>query len=172
MASGDVVGIISQIIPPQSSFATPDFVVGGSTPVEEFPVYDFPADSSVYLDFICTLQGYGGGGLTITPPWSASATAGGSNQVRWEAAIRRIADDAEDVNTAHTYDFNGASDSPPSAIGEISYPTITFTDGVDMDSLADGEAFVLRVYRDHDHADDAMSGDAELWAYNLVIAET
>lgn len=172
MASGDIVALMGPVSPPSSDFATLDIVDGGSTPAEQYPVWDFPADASKYIDIACMLQGYDGGGLTITLPWSASATAGGANQVRWEVAIRRIADDAEDVNTSHTYAFNGVSDSPPSAIGELSYPTVTFTDGADMDSLADGEAFILRVYRDHDHADDAMSGDAELWADQIVVAET
>ena len=63
-----------------------------------------------------------------------------------------------------------ASDTAASASGELSYPTITFTDGADMDSWADGELAIVRVYRDHDHGDDGMTGDAELW--DLLGKET
>jgi len=161
MASGDAVVQVLQIIPPGASAATIDTRAGGSTPAEALLVYDFDASSDEYMDFLCKLEGYGSGGLTFTLPWSASSATTG--QVRWEIAIRRFADDAEDLDGAHTYDYNAVSDTAPSASGEISYPTVTFTDGADMDSWADGELAIVRVHRDFDHADDGMTGDAELW---------
>jgi len=161
MASGDPVVQVLRAIPPGADAATQDVRAGGSTPAESVPVWDFDASSTEYLDFLCVLQGYDGGGLTFTLPWSASSATSG--QVRWEVAIRRIADDAEDVDSSHSYSTNGASDTAPSASGEVSYPTVTFTDGADMDSWADTELAIVRVMRDHDHADDGMTGDAELW---------
>ena len=90
----------------------------------------------------------------------------------WDADINDAAtgvidyevDDADDIDDAHTYVYNGVSDTAPSASGELSYPTIAFTDGADMDSWAEGELAIVRIYRDHDHGDDGMTGDAELWA--------
>jgi hypothetical protein len=161
MASGDAVVQVLEIIPPGANGALFDFRVGGSTPPEAVPVYDFPANAYAYLDFKCRLSGYDGNGLTLATPWSASSATSG--QVRWGAAIRRIADDAEDIDNSHTYDYNEVSDTAPSASGEVSYPTITFADGVDMDNWDDGELAIVRVYRHYDHADDNMSGDAELW---------
>lgn len=161
MASGDPVVQVLKAMPPGSSAATMDVRAGGSTPAESAMVWDFDASSSEYLDFLCALVGYDGGGLTFTLPWSASSATSG--QARWEIGIRRLNDDAEDVDSSHSYVTNGASDTAPSASGELSYPTITFTDGADMDSWADGELAIVRVYRDHDHGDDGMSGDAELW---------
>jgi hypothetical protein len=90
---------------------------------------------------------------------ASSATSG---VCRWGAAIRRLNDDAEDLDSAHTYDYNDTDDTAASASGELSYPTIAFTDGADMDSLADGETFILRVRRNASHANDTMTGDAEL----------
>jgi hypothetical protein len=34
-----------------------------------------------------------------------------------------------------------------------------------MDSLADGEFFILRIRRDADNAGNTMTGDAELWSF-------
>ena len=160
MASGDPVVQVLRIMPPGASAATMDARAGGSTPAESVIVYDFDASSDEYMDWLCKLVGYDGGGLTFTLPWSASSATSG--QVRWELAVRAMPDDTEDIDSAHTYVFNGVSDTAPSASGELSYPTIAFTDGADMDSWADGELAIVRVHRDYDHADDGMSGDAEL----------
>lgn len=161
MASGDPVVQILEVMPPGANAATIDIRPGGSTPAENVLVYDFDASSDEYMDFKCMLRGYDGGGLTFTLPWSASSATSG--QARWEVGIRRMDDDAEDIDAAHTYDYNGVSDTAPSASGELSYPTIAFTDGSDMDSWADGEVAIVRVHRDYDHAEDGMAGDAELW---------
>jgi hypothetical protein len=106
--------------------------------------------------------------LTWTLPWSASTST--TNETRWSVAIRRIADDAEDVDTSHTYDYNDVDDTAPSASGELSYPTLTMTNGADMDSWADGELAMVRVRRNATHANDDMTGDAELWT--LIGRET
>lgn len=163
MASGDPVLFILEALPPAADAATPDTRPGGSTPAETVSVWDFDASTIEYMDFKVYLSPkYGGGGLTLTLPWSASTATSGA--VVWQAAIRRIADDAEDIDAAHTYDYNAASaDTAPTASGEISYPTIAFTNGADMDSLAAGEYAILRVRRKTDDAGDDMTGDAELW---------
>lgn len=161
MASGDPVVQILKIMPPGASAATLDVRAGGSTPAESVMVFDFDDSADEYMDFLCRLCGYDGSGLTIGTPYSMSSAV--ANQVRIEAAIRRMNDDAEDIDSAHSYDYNGVSDTVPSAAGELSYPTITFSDGADMDSLADGEVFILRIHRDYDHGDDTANGDMELW---------
>ena len=92
----------------------------------------------------------------------SSAVSGG---VRLEAALRRLQDDAEDADSSHTYDFNGVTDTVPNAAGEVGYANITFTDGADMDSVADGELFILRLRRKHDDAGDDATGDLELLGF-------
>lgn len=171
MASGDVVGFIGDIVQPGANYATFDVRVGGSTPAEGVPVYDFDDTTAEYLDLYCALNGYGGGGLTVTLDWSATTATSGA--VVWGAAIRRVADDAEDVDASHSYDYNNASaDTAASASGERSRATITFSDGADMDSLANGEPFILRVRRNPADGGDDMTGDAELWAWTVTIKET
>jgi hypothetical protein len=73
------------------------------------------------------------------------------------------------MDAAHTYVYNVITPTPPSAAGELAYDTITFTDGADMDSVAEGERAIMRVRRS-DSA--AMSGDAELLWPAIVIRET
>lgn len=168
MASNDPVVSIVTIMPPQTLFAPLLRRAGGSTPAEAINVWAFDAATIEYLDFLCVLQGYGDGGLTFTLPWmAATATA---NETRWGAAIRRINADAEDIDVSHTYDFNDVDDTAPTNSGETSYPTITFTDGVDMDSWADEELAIVRVRRNATHVNDDMAGDAQLWT--LVGKET
>lgn len=172
MASGDTLLILTALAstPPDADAATLDVVAGGSTPAEQVPVLDFdPGATQEYADFICEMpQSYGGGGLTIIIKWSSDATSG---DCVWDIAIRRVQDDAEDIDGAHTYAYNSVTSTTASAAGELDYATITFTDGADMDSVAVGESFVLRLSRDSDEAADTMdSNDAEFWS--MEIKET
>lgn len=175
MASGDTLFVLRahDAAPPASGYAQPDIVDGGSTPPEAVPVWDFDGGSSdEYVDFICMMpSNYAGGGLTCTIVWGSSDVAGGTSGVVWGIAFRRIADDAEDINSSHSYSFNDVNPNPPSAIGEVSYDNITFTDGADMDSVDVGDYFILRIRREaSDTTNDTMSGDAELHA--IYIKET
>jgi len=129
----------------------------------------YDAATVEYLDFLCVLQGYSGGGLTFTVVWSATSATTGN--VIWSIGIRRVADDAEDIDTSQTYDYNdSAAAAAASASGEVSYDNITFTNGADMDSWADGEVAVVRLRRFASDAGDTMTGDGELWA--LIGKET
>lgn len=62
MASGDLVGIVGDIVQPSTLYATFDVRVDGSSPVANMPVYDFDDGTIEYLDVYCRLNGYGGGG--------------------------------------------------------------------------------------------------------------
>ena len=166
MASGESVIQILDVQIPAVNGAALTMRAGGSTPAERFVCYAFDAATIEYLDFKCLLSSnYDGGGLTITLPWmGATATTG---VCRLETAVRRIQDDTENVGTAHTYDYNAVDDTVASVSGELSYPTLVFTNGVDMDSWAAGEIAVVRVRRNASHVNDTMAGDAQLvgfWA--------
>jgi len=168
VATGDVVVQILEDMPPATSYATFDVRAGGSTPAESFAVYDFDAAADEYMDFKAFLKGYDGGGLTFRIGWASTSAT--SNVCRWGIAIRRFADDAEDMDTSQTYNFNELDCTAASASGEVVYDDITFTNGADMDSWAEGEFAVVRIYRNADHANDTMTGDAEL--VTLVGYET
>lgn len=162
MASGEQVVQILDVMPPASSFALPGVWAGGSTPAERLHIFRFPDAAAAYLDFKCVLQGYDGGGLTFSIKWGTLTVT--TNNCVWQLAIRRLADDAEDIDTSQTYDFNTVTAAAPSASGEPAYDTIAFTSGADMDSLADGEIFILRLFRDPGHASDNLGDEAQLWS--------
>lgn len=168
MASGQVVGHVLGVMLPGSNFAPPSQRIGGSTPTERVDINLFDAAAIEYLDFKVLLRGYAGGGLTMLLPWSAATATSGV--CRWGVAVRRMQDDAEDIDTSQTYDFNDVDDTAANVSGELSYPTIAFTDGADMDSWANGEIAIVRVRRNATHANDTMTGDAELWG--IEIRET
>lgn len=160
MASGDPVVEVLGVLPVGANPATPDVRVGGSTPVEHFDVWDFDAATIEYLDFLCRLQGYGGGGLTWTLPVSASSAT--SAEARMGVAVRRLT--SEDVDISHAYAFNDVDITANGTSGVITEGTVTHTDGADMDSWANNEMAVVRVRRNATHANDDMTGDAELWS--------
>ncbi len=172
MASGNTLLILTPLdnTPPATVYATFDTMVGTSAPVENIPVLDFDDTTVEYADFYCCLPShYAGGGITLTFIWSQALT---TNTIVWQAAFRRVQDDAEDLDTtAQTYDYNktGAL-TPANVVGEVAYDTITFTDGADMDSVAVGEYFILRVARLPTDANDTSVGDSSLHA--IVMKET
>jgi hypothetical protein len=76
LASGDPVVQVLDILPPTTLFAVLTRRVGASAPAEGQNVWAFDATTTWYLDFLCALRGYGGGGLTFTLPWTASTSSG------------------------------------------------------------------------------------------------
>jgi hypothetical protein len=174
MASGDTLIILTaeHANPPNATLAAQLTVMAGtSTPAESIPVVAFDDTAQEFMDFRGVMpQHYSGGGITLIIGYSAAEAA--PDVVDWEAAFRRIADDAEDLDTtAHSYDFNGVVDTAPSVIGEVAYATITFTHGADMDSIIAGDYFILRVSRDPtpDSGTD-VTGDA--FIHFIEIRET
>lgn len=159
MASGQIMTLI-EMPSPTTSFAPLSVRTGGSSPAENMPCWLFDQSAIEYKDFWVYLSNYGGGGLTLTIPWAAvSATTG---VVRWSAALRAIPDDTEDVDVAQTYDFNDTDATTATASGELAYDTVTFTNGADMDSIANNQVGILRIRRNASHANDTLVGDAQM----------
>lgn len=177
MASGDLLFTlpVGTLHPPATSGAAFTAIAGASSPAERFVVAAFDSTNVEYLDTdqLTMPPAYSGGGITVKVVTGASATAGGTAGYIYGGAFRRVADDAEDLDTtAHTYEFNdcAAEIQPPSVVGETSVDNITFTNGADMDSVAAGDQFVFRVRRNSDHADDTLGEDTYLHA--VLIYET
>ncbi len=159
-------------IPPGTGYATNDIRVGGSSPAEAFAVFSFPDGSDTIMDYHGTAWKYQGGGLTFKFAFMAGGSVT-SGDVRWGAAIRRIADDADDVDASHSYDFNEVTVTTASVNGELKYvATVAFTDGADMDDLAEGERFVLRLRRNGDDGADSMTAAAQVLVGSEVLVET
>lgn len=158
--TGRVVEIISVDCPADDA-PTPGTRDGGSTPAERQAAYEFDTAIDTYLDHRCWLSGYAGGGLTFTVAWRADTATSGD--VRLGLAIRRL-DTGEDYDVAHTFVFNSVDSTAPDAAGKTQYATITFTDGADMDSVVDGEVFILRFIREGTHVNDDMTGALQVLA--------
>lgn len=150
--------------PPSSAYATPDVRNG-------LLVLDFDAAADENAIFVDVLpRNYGGGGLTVYIHWMASTATTGS--CRWQAAIERHlagTDDSDADSFAAAQSAGGTAVTPS---GTEIVTAITFTNGAQMDSLAVGERFRLKVTRDADGTSgtDDMAGDAELVA--IEIKET
>lgn len=131
------------------------------------PVLDFDAASDEFAVFSGVLpSNYGGGGVTVKIVWTAASAT--SNNTIWQAAFERMNTDmdGDSFASAQSSAASAANGSP----GVTTTATIAFTDGAQMDSLAVGEAFRLRINRDANSASDTMTGDAEV--IRVMIFET
>ena len=166
MASGQPVlrGWIA--LPPTTLFAYQMSVLGGSTPAEQFWPFAFDDNVQRYVDFLCLLQNYGGGGLTFQLDHDTSTGTAGNN-ARIGIAVRRIDSNSEDLDTAHTYDYNFSDLATPATRGRWMRSTMAFTNGADMDSVADGERCIIRVQREGNHANDTIGG---IWLLHGISA--
>lgn len=159
MASGDTLLAFTSAanVPPSSNPATLDSR-------NSHLVLDFDATTDEEAVFEGVLpENYAGGGLTVTLVWLASTATSGN--VVWQAAFERHQDDTDDLDSDSFAAFQGSGAvATASASGEPQYSNITFTDGAQMDNLAAGESFRLKIRRDADDtsATDSMTGDAEL----------
>jgi hypothetical protein len=141
-------------------------LAGASTPAESIPYFIYADAAAAYREFYCRLIGYNGGGLTFKFEVLRTTAAAASAYV-FQAAIRRINTGTEDLGASHSYDYNTVTITVPAGPPAAGIPmagTITFTDGADMDSLADGEAFILRLLRDPAHASDDAGDTARVLA--------
>jgi len=87
-----------------------------------------------------------------------SATA---DTIDWDAAFERIGDQQLDIDGDSFAAVNSVDNTTvPDTCGYVDVVSIAFTDGADMDSVAAGEAFRLKITRDA--ASDDAAGDAEL----------
>lgn len=161
MASGDSLVVFTALAgePPSSNYATLDTRNG-------VPVLDFDDTTAESIVFSAVMpRNYAGGGVTVTLGWMATDTTVTPQAVSWNAYFMSVTDDADDLDTkAFAAANNSGSVNEATASGELSYDAITFTDGADMDSVAAGEYFRLKIERDAAGATatDSLTNDAEL----------
>lgn len=161
MASGDSLLIWTPLHnePPSSNAATFDTR-------NQHPVLDFDATTNESAVFSAVMpQHYAGTtGVTVYIHYSmSSATA---DTVDWDAAFERIGDQQLDVDGDSFAAVNSVDDTTvPGTSGLVDVVSIAFTDGADMDSVAAGELFRIKITRDAS-SDDA-TGDAELHAVEI-----
>ena len=160
MASGDT---LSRFLPynnepPSTNYATLDTR-------NQHPVLDFDAitnESAVFSDIMP--QHYGGGGVTVYLHYSMSSATSGD--VDLDVAFERIGDQQQNVDADSFAAVNSVDNTTvPATSGLVDVVSIAFTDGADMDSVAAGEKFRIKVTRDA--ASDTATGDLELHAVEI-----
>ena len=107
-------------------------------------------------------RSYAGGGLTVYLHWMATTAITGN--VVWTAEIERCNTDLDADSFAAA---QSVTDTCNGTSGIIEVASIAFTDGAQMDSLAAGEVFRIKVSRDADNGADTLVGDAELVAVEI-----
>lgn len=159
MASGDTLVVFTALHnePPAANYATLDTR-------NNIPVLDFNDGTDETAEFGGVMPRHYSAttGVTVTLGWMATDTTVTPHNCIWDVAFKSVTDDADDLDSKAYAAVNSVTDAEASASGEVAYATITFTDGADMDSVAAGEYFRLKVTRDADNGSDTLTDDAEL----------
>lgn len=155
MASGDTLAVFTPLHnePPASGYATLDTR-------NSHPVLDLDAAANEDAVFSGVMpQHYAGGGVTVYLHYAMSSATSGD--VDWDVAFERIGDQQLDIDGDSFAAVNSADNTVvPGTSGLVDVVSVAFTAGADMDSVAAGESFRLKVTRDA--ASDTATGDAEL----------
>ena len=139
---------------PSTGYGTPDTRNG-------HPVIDFDDSTDQSVIFECIMpRGYDSGGITVYIHWSASSAITGNCVL--VISLERVGDGQQDIDSDGFAAANSVTDAAPGTSGHVTIASVTFTDGADMDSVAVGEKFRLKMGRDADNASDTLSGDIEL----------
>jgi len=165
MASGDTLVVFTALNnePPSSDYATVDTRNG-------HVVLDFDDGSdneSAIFSGVMPQHYAGTTGVTVYLHYSMTSATSGT--VDWDVSFERIGDGQQDIDSDSFAAANSVDDTTvPGTSGHVDVVSVAFTNGADMDSVAKGESFRVKVTRDS--ASDDASGDAEL--YKIELRET
>lgn len=144
--------------PPSANYAT--FDTRNSHPVLDFD--DTTQETAIFTGVLP--RNYSSGGITVYVHHAATSATSGT--IGWDVAFERIGDSQQDIDsdgfaTAQTI----TATTVPGTSGHVQINSVAISDGANIDSIAIGEAFRLRIRRDV--ANDSATGDAELIAVEL-----
>jgi hypothetical protein len=146
--------------PPGSSPATWDTRNGRG-------LLDFDPDADEFAIFESTLPaGYAGGGITVQIKFSMTSAV--ADDVVICAAIERNDDEGLDTDSDSFASDVCVTVAAPTTTGQVQYASIDLDHGSEMDSLAAGEFFRLRISRDANNGSDDAAGDLELRFVTVV----
>jgi len=155
MASGDTLLIFTALHnePPASNYATLDVR-------NQHPVLDFDAATNESAVFSAIMpRNYGGNGITVYLHYAMTSATSGT--VDWDAVFERIGDHQQDIDSDGFATAKSVDDTTvPGTSGLVDVVGISFSDGSEIDNVAAGEGFRLKVARDA--VNDDAAGDAEL----------
>jgi hypothetical protein len=143
--------------PPASNHATFDTRNG-------HPVLDFDTTTQEIAIFTDIMpRNYAGGGVTVYIHATSDATSG---TMGWDVSFERMSDatldiDADSFATAQVV----TAATVPGTSGVVLVLNVAITNGANMDSVAVGEAFRIRIRRDV--ANDTAASDNNLLAVEI-----
>ena len=156
MASGDTLCVFSPLHnePPAANAATLDLR-------NQHPCLDFDAGTNESAVFSTIMPRHYAATTGVTVYLHYAMSSAEADTVDWDVAFERIGDQQLDIDGDSFAAVNSVDNTTvPATTGLVDIVNVTFTDGADMDSVAVGEAFRLKVTRDA--ASDDAAGDAEL----------
>jgi len=164
MASGDTLLIFTPLNnePPSTNPATLDTR-------NQHPTLDFDATTNEDAVFSAVMPQHYAGTTGITTFLHYAMSSAVADTVDWDVAIERIGDRQLDIDGDSFAAVNSVDNTTvPATSGLVDIVSVAFTDGADMDSVATGESFRIKITRDA--ASDDAAGDAEL--VKVEIRET
>lgn len=142
--------------PPATDYAT--FDVRASQGCLDF---DDTSEEAIYFTGLLPSVAKIASGITVRIVWRASTATSG--QVRWGIQFQRLTE--ADIDSAI---FGTATTVDGTAAGTAGVPTVSEVVVTELDDLAAGELYRVKIYRDStDTTNDTMTGDAELVAVEL-----
>lgn len=160
MASGNtlLIFLAEEGRPPTSAGAT--FDVRNNIACWDFD--DTTGESVVFTGVLP--RNYAGGGITVYLHWAATTATSGTGG--WLVAFERIGDGQQDIDSdGFASGQTVTAATVPATSGHVKITNVAVSDGANMDSIAVGELFRLKVTRDV--ANDTAAGDLELYAVEL-----
>lgn len=160
MASGDTLCVFG---PLQAETPTTNFAALAYRNRHPVLLFDTATQEAAFFTTVLPRH-YGGSGITVYVHWAASTATSGT--VGWDVAFERIGAAVQDLDSdgfATAQTVTAATVSGTS--GNVSITNVAVSDGANIDSIAVGETFRIRVRRDV--ASDTATGDSELLAVEL-----
>ena len=145
--------------PPSANYATLDTR-------NAHPVLDFDAGTDESAVFTAIMpRAYAGGGVTVYLHLTDTADTTTAHKSYWDVSFERMTE--QDIDSDSFAAAQSGNVSPNGTSGIPVVLTIAFTDGAQIDSVAAGELFRLKVTRDANNGSDDWDGDAELLAVEI-----
>ena len=164
MSSGDTLLVFSPLSnePPASNFASFDTR-------NNHVVLDFDASTNESAVFSGIMPQHYTGTTGVTVYIHYAMTSATSGDIDWDVCFERIGDQQLDIDADSFAAANSIDNTTvPGTAGNVDVVSVAFTNGADMDSVAAGESFRIKITRDA--SSDTASGDAEL--FKIEIRET
>jgi len=141
--------------PPAANYATLD--TRNNRPCLDF---DPTTNESAVFSGVMPQHYAGTTGVTVLIHYAMSTAT--ADTIDWDAAFELVGDQDLDVDGDDFAAVNSVDDTTvPGTSGLVDVVSIAFTDGADMDSVAAGDGFRLKITRDA--ASDDAAGDGELF---------